>query len=141
MKPLKSIIFAAAASALVLISTGVNADTPDSCHNTTQEYDRDAGEMVLVKTSKDIHLDVKRPDSGKVNVEYVYDASNSKTPSGTKIYKWEKVTGGYEFLDPTDQATIRVKAEDGVNAHTRIIVSDPVCGISSTAQFNVNFYP
>jgi hypothetical protein len=143
MKTLESITFAAAVSSLILISTNVSADVPASCYEIVASYNYFNNSTTDVHKPKEIHIDVKRPDSGKANTEYVYDASNSKTPSGTVAYKWERVSGGFELLGPTDQATIKVKAaqsENGVNSYTRITVVDPVCGTSSEARIDVNYY-
>jgi hypothetical protein len=143
MKTLETITFAAAASALILISTNVSADVSSSCYDEIETYNYETKADNVDQKPKDIHIDVKRPQNGKTNVEYVYDASNSKTPSGKAEYRWERQNGGFELLGPTDQATVTVKAEQsegGVNTYTLLTVSDPVCGRSSQARIDVSYY-
>ena len=94
------------------------------------------------KGNDSIHIDIQRPDSGKINTPTVYNASASKVPSGNIAYQWESVTGGLTFSD-TDKATTTVTARSasnsGLNAFTKLTIRDTLCNISSSTQFNVNY--
>jgi hypothetical protein len=96
------------------------------------------------KGPKDIHIDIQRPSTGKIGTPTIYDASGSTVPSGKPAFKWAPVTGGVTF-ENTDQkittVTAKPASDSGLNAITTLTVTDTVCDIDDTVQFNVNYKP
>jgi maltooligosyltrehalose synthase len=96
------------------------------------------------KSKNAIHIDIKRPDIGKIGTPTIYDASGSTVPSGKPAFKWAPVTGGVTF-ENTDQkittVTAKPASDSGLNAITTLTVTDTVCDIDDTVQFNVNYKP
>ncbi|MCM2460738.1 hypothetical protein ACIPQ1_18560 [Pseudomonas sp. LARHCG127] len=95
---------------------------------------------------KPIHIDIQRPDSGKMSESATYNASGSRTPSGQIGYEWKEGTGGLQYTSFSD-AIITVTPipknpgeGGGRNVFTKLTIHDPVCGFSQSTEFNVNFY-
>ncbi|MGF6110814.1 hypothetical protein [Pseudomonas frederiksbergensis] len=147
MKILNRSIISGTAIALFSVSVGALAASDETCYTikTENRLNESTGryENKLIKTRKNIHIDVNRPDIGKAGTETTYDASGSTTPSGKVNYKWETASGGFGFIGPTDQAQVIVKTDDasGVNAYTRITIIDPECKIANSSRIDVNYYP
>lgn len=90
---------------------------------------------------KPIHIDIQRPNQGVIGQVATYDASASKTPSGNINFTWSERSGGLTYSS-YDQPVIQVTpsgGSNGLNAITRLVVSDPVCGFSAQTEFNVNY--
>lgn len=91
--------------------------------------------------AKSIHIDIQRPSQGVVGQAATYDASASKTPSGNINFTWSERSGGLTYSS-YNQPVIQVTpsgGSNGLNAYTRLVVSDPVCGFSAQTEFNVNY--
>lgn len=101
-------------------------------------YGNNTSWPVETATAKRIMINVQVPPSGVVGQSTVYDASGSTTPSGNISYQWVARSGGLTFSSYSGPS-ISVSASTSINAYTRLIVSDNVCGFTESTEFNVNY--
>lgn len=107
-----------------------------------EDWPRDFLQTYMEIQPRHLSIDIKKPSTGKIGEPTVYDASASTVPSGNREFYWEAVTGGLTF-DSTNSPTVTVTARNasnsGLNAYTRLKLTDATCKISQTIQFNVNY--
>jgi hypothetical protein len=139
---MKTLLLATAAVALLSFNLGAQARNAN-CF--APAHDPDTGEEVD-GSPLPIHIDIQRPDSGKMSESATYNASGSRTPSGQIGYEWKEGTGGLQYTSFSD-AIITVTPipknpgeGGGRNVFTKLTIHDPVCGFSQSTEFNVNFY-